>query len=129
MSTAHPGGDAADLADGTPVSHLEPPIGEGPIERLCKWASEAALITMLVVIGVDIFNEPWDYTWAEWKTLAEHAFQAINSVNPNTLVFVEGVSGTAGNQDGTPVGLEGSRELLAAGLGGVAPHGSRLPGS
>src|SRR3954454_22366146 len=56
MSTAHPGGDAADLADGTPVSHLEPPIGEGPIERLCKWASEAALITMLVVIGVDIFT-------------------------------------------------------------------------
>src|SRR3954462_1120007 len=54
MSTAHPGGDAADLADGTPVSHLEPPIGEGPIERLCKWASEAALIIMLVVIGVDI---------------------------------------------------------------------------
>ena len=56
MSTAHPGGDAADLADGTPASHLEPPIGEGPIERLCKWASEAALITMLVVIGVDIFT-------------------------------------------------------------------------
>src|SRR3954464_15050293 len=56
MSTAHPGGDAADLADGTPASHLEPPIGEGPIERLCKWASEAALITMLVVIGVDILT-------------------------------------------------------------------------
>src|SRR5438128_8065047 len=56
MSTAHPGGDAADLADGTPVSHLEPPIGEGPLERLCKWASEAALITMLVVIGADIFT-------------------------------------------------------------------------
>src|SRR3954471_17971451 len=56
MSKAHPGRDAADLADGTPGSHLEPPIGEGPIERLCKWASEAALITMLVVIGVDIFT-------------------------------------------------------------------------
>src|SRR3954466_5450837 len=56
MSTAHPGGDAADLTDGTRVSHLEPPIGEGPIERLCKWASEAALITMLVVIGADIFT-------------------------------------------------------------------------
>src|SRR3954468_14099932 len=56
MSTAHPGGDAADLADGTPASHLEPPIGEGPVERLCKWASEAALITMLVVIGGDILT-------------------------------------------------------------------------
>jgi len=54
------------------------------------------------IIGIDIYNEPWDYTWAEWKTLAEHAFTAINSVNPNTLVFVQGISGTAGNQDGTP---------------------------
>jgi TRAP-type C4-dicarboxylate transport system permease small subunit len=56
MSTLGPAGAAADLADGTPASHLEPPIGEGPVERLCKWASEAALITMLVVIGVDIFT-------------------------------------------------------------------------
>ena len=56
MSTLEPAGGAADLADGTPGSHLEPPIGEGPVERLCKWASEAALITMLVVIGGDIFT-------------------------------------------------------------------------
>jgi TRAP-type C4-dicarboxylate transport system permease small subunit len=45
-----------DAADGMPASHLEPPVGEGPIERACKWASEAALITMLVVIGADIFT-------------------------------------------------------------------------
>jgi TRAP-type C4-dicarboxylate transport system permease small subunit len=54
MSTLEPAGGAADLADGTPGSHLEPPIGEGPVERLCKWASEAALLFMLGVIGVDI---------------------------------------------------------------------------
>jgi TRAP-type C4-dicarboxylate transport system permease small subunit len=45
-----------DAGDGTPISLLEPPVGEGPVERLCKWASEAALITMLVVIGADIFT-------------------------------------------------------------------------
>jgi len=56
MSMREPAGAAADPADGTPASHLEPPIGEGPLERLCKWASEAALITMLVVIGADIFT-------------------------------------------------------------------------
>jgi aryl-phospho-beta-D-glucosidase BglC (GH1 family) len=54
------------------------------------------------ILGIDIFNEPWDYTWQEWKTLTEHAFAAIDSVNPNTLLFVQGISGTAGNQDGTP---------------------------
>jgi endoglucanase len=48
------------------------------------------------IIGIDIFNEPWDYTWAEWKTLSDKAYQAINSVNSDVLVFVEGVSATAG---------------------------------
>ena len=54
------------------------------------------------IIGIDIFNEPWDYTWEEWKTLSEHAYEAINEVNPNTLVFVQGISSTADNQDGSP---------------------------
>ncbi|WP_394846728.1 glycoside hydrolase family 5 protein [Pendulispora brunnea] len=54
------------------------------------------------IIGIDIFNEPWDYTWQEWKTLTEAAYTTINAVNPNTLLFVQGISATAGNQDGTP---------------------------
>jgi endoglucanase len=54
------------------------------------------------IIGIDIFNEPWDYTWADWKSLAESAYSAINAVNPNTLIFVEGISASANNQDGTP---------------------------
>ena len=45
-----------DAGDGTPVSIHEPPIGEGPVERLCKWTSEAALIIMLVMIGGDILT-------------------------------------------------------------------------
>jgi TRAP-type C4-dicarboxylate transport system permease small subunit len=31
-------------------------LPEGPIETLCKWACETALIVMLVVIGTDIFT-------------------------------------------------------------------------
>jgi aryl-phospho-beta-D-glucosidase BglC (GH1 family) len=54
------------------------------------------------IIGIDIFNEPWDYTWEEWKALTEQAYEAINEVNPNTLLFVQGISASAGNQDGTP---------------------------
>src|SRR5258706_997982 len=52
------------------------------------------------IIGIDIYNEPWDYTWVEWKTLTEHAYNAINAVNPNILIFMEGTSDTAHNQDG-----------------------------
>jgi endoglucanase len=54
------------------------------------------------IIGIDIYNEPWDYTWAEWRAMTDAAYAAINSVNPNTLLFVQGISATAGNQDGTP---------------------------
>jgi len=54
------------------------------------------------IIGIDIYNEPHDYTWQEWKTLSEAAYQAINAVNPNTLIFVEGVGTVSGTQDGSP---------------------------
>lgn len=74
-----------------------------------KWLADlqtlAGLETSLGVsniLGIDIFNEPWDYTWADWKQLSEDAYQAINAVNPNTLIFVQGISATANNQDGTP---------------------------
>jgi endoglucanase len=54
------------------------------------------------IIGIDIFNEPHDYTWAEWKGFTEQAYTAINAVNPNTLLFVQGIGTNAGTQDGTP---------------------------
>ena len=54
------------------------------------------------IIGIDIFNEPWDYTWADWSALAGQAYTTINAVNPNILIFVQGISATANNQDGTP---------------------------
>jgi aryl-phospho-beta-D-glucosidase BglC (GH1 family) len=54
------------------------------------------------IIGIDIFNEPWDYTWAEWRSLIDKAYQAVNAVNPNILIFAQGISGTADNQDGSP---------------------------
>src|SRR5690606_160541 len=54
------------------------------------------------IIGIDIFNEPWDYTWEDWKSLTESAYQAISEVNDDILIFVQGISATANNQDGTP---------------------------
>src|SRR3569833_2267799 len=54
------------------------------------------------IIGIDLYNEPWDYTWADWKTNIEDAYKVLNAVNPNILIFAEGVSGTANNQNDTP---------------------------
>ncbi|AJQ94803.1 glycoside hydrolase family 5 protein [Gynuella sunshinyii] len=58
---------------------------------LQKLAQLPAELNIDNVIGIDIFNEPWDYTWSEWSTLAEKAYGAVNSVNNDLLVFVEGI--------------------------------------
>ncbi|MBN1696166.1 MAG: cellulase family glycosylhydrolase, partial [Spirochaetales bacterium] len=30
------------------------------------------------IIGIEIFNEPYDYSWSEWRSLIDQAYQAIN---------------------------------------------------
>jgi hypothetical protein len=53
------------------------------------------------IMAIDIFNEPWNYTWQEWKALAESAYEAINSVNSDVLIMVEGIGSEL--DDGTKV--------------------------
>ena len=60
------------------------------------------------IMAIDIFNEPWDYTWAEWKELAESAYEAIASVNDDILIMVEGVSGGTSEEIDVPHGSEDS---------------------
>jgi aryl-phospho-beta-D-glucosidase BglC (GH1 family) len=74
-----------------------------------KWLADlktlAGLKTSLSVtniMGIDIYNEPWDYTWAEWKGFIDQAYTAINAVNTDVLIFAQGIGSTAGNQDGSP---------------------------
>jgi endoglucanase len=82
------------------------------------------------IIGIDIYNEPWDYTWSDWSALAGQAYTAINAVNPNILIFVEGVSDSANNQDGTPTTIttEPSGVAPAPNWGGnLASAGTTIP--
>ena len=53
------------------------------------------------IVGVDIFNEPWNYTWAEWKRLSESAYQTISTINDDMVIVVEGVGSSL--KDGTAV--------------------------
>ncbi|SEP49729.1 Aryl-phospho-beta-D-glucosidase BglC, GH1 family [Rhodospirillales bacterium URHD0017] len=53
------------------------------------------------VIGADLHNEPYNGTWGgggatDWAAAAERAGNAIGSVNPNWLIFVEGVANYQG---------------------------------
>lgn len=52
------------------------------------------------IIGIDLFNEPWGYTWDEWATLAEEGYQAINTINKDVLIVVEGVGSAVGASKG-----------------------------
>jgi aryl-phospho-beta-D-glucosidase BglC (GH1 family) len=79
------------------------PYGEAAwLDNLRTLAGMGQQLGVDNIIGIDIYNEPHDYTWAEWKRLTEAAYQAINAVNPNTLLFVQGIGTTANAQDGTP---------------------------
>jgi hypothetical protein len=73
------------------------------LSNLSTLAGFSSSLGLNNVIGIDIYNEPWDYTWADWSSLAGQAYTTINAANPNILVFVEGTSDTANNQDGTPL--------------------------
>jgi endoglucanase len=72
------------------------------LDNLRTLAGLSASLGVDNIIGIDIFNEPHDYTWAEWKSLTEQAYSAINAVNPNILLFVQGIGTVAGTQDGSP---------------------------
>ncbi len=69
-----------------------------------KWLANLRTLAGLTgnIMGIDIYNEPWDYSWAEWRGFIDQAYTAINAVNPNILIFAEGISASNGNQDGTP---------------------------
>jgi endoglucanase len=58
-----------------------------------KWIANLKTLAGLTgnIIGIDIFNEPWDYTWTEWRGFIDQAYAAINAVNPNILIFAEGI--------------------------------------
>jgi aryl-phospho-beta-D-glucosidase BglC (GH1 family) len=74
-----------------------------------KWIADLKTLAGLTsslgvdnIMGIDIYNEPWDYSWAEWKSYIDQAYTAINSVNTNILIFAQGIGTSSGNQDGTP---------------------------
>jgi aryl-phospho-beta-D-glucosidase BglC (GH1 family) len=74
------------------------------------------------IIGIDIYNEPWDYTWADWSALSGQAYTAINAVNPNILIFMEGISDTANNQDG----ITGNEVVSPSGVAPAPNWGGNL---
>jgi endoglucanase len=77
--------------------------------NVTKWLADlktlaglGAAIGVDNVMGIDIFNEPWDYSWSEWRGLVDQAYGAISPINPNILIYAQGIGSSNGSQDGTP---------------------------
>ncbi|HLV31208.1 MAG TPA: cellulase family glycosylhydrolase [Chitinispirillaceae bacterium] len=100
--------DCSCAANGNPgtVTRVQEYDVQKWLADLKKLAGLGAEIGVDNIMGIDIFNEPWDYSWSEWRSLIDQAYQAISSVNPNILIFAQGIGGTHGNQDGTPDSFE-----------------------
>ena len=84
------------------VKHIHPYNTTKWLADLKKLAGLGAEIGVDNIMGIDIFNEPWDYSWAEWRAMIDQAYAAISPVNPNILIYAQGIGGTNGSQDGTP---------------------------
>ena len=54
------------------------------------------------VVGIDLFNEPYGLTWSEWRSMSEAAAASVMSINPRTLVFVQGVGGDSSYGENNP---------------------------
>ena len=55
----------------------------------------ATIASSDTIMGIEIFNEPYDYTWSEWRSLIDTAYNAINSANSDLLVFAGGIGSEA----------------------------------
>jgi endoglucanase len=53
--------------------------------------------TFTNVVGIDLTNEPHLLTWSTWANLSSQAGQAILAINPNVLIWVEGVGNASSN--------------------------------
>ena len=85
------GRDEYACTTGTGASHEHAYDRQLWLDDLRELASLPGELGVDNVLGIDLFNEPFGYTWEEWKSLAEYGAEAIMSVNDDVLIIMEGV--------------------------------------
>jgi aryl-phospho-beta-D-glucosidase BglC (GH1 family) len=87
----------SDLGAGTSANGLWYDSSHSEAQWVSDWQMLAARYAAKPqVIGADLHNEPYNGTWGggganDWAAAAEQAGNAIGTVNPNWLIFVEGI--------------------------------------
>jgi aryl-phospho-beta-D-glucosidase BglC (GH1 family) len=95
-------------ATGNPASvkHVQAYNKDLWLGNLREIAGLQAKLGVKNILALDVFNEPWDYSWSEWKALAESAYQAISEVNKDVLIVVEGIGSARSDGSKVPHGDE-----------------------
>jgi endoglucanase len=52
------------------------------------------------VLGIDVFNEPYNVSWKNWSNLSAQAARKILAINPRLIIYVEGVGSVDTNTGG-----------------------------
>lgn len=78
-----------------------------------KWLADIRTIAKLPaklgidnIIGIDCFNEPWKYSWAQWADMAKACYDVIAEENNDMIAVVQGVSGSHQIAGGSGLDLE-----------------------
>ena len=113
-----------DAGDGVTVHEYNEELW---LETLAEVAGLSEELGVDNILGVDIFNEPWNYTWSEWKDLAEKAYDTISAVNDDMLIIVEGVGSALKDDTAVEHGDESSAPNWGENLYGFASDPLDIP--
>jgi endoglucanase len=85
----------------------DPDLAECPGYDLNAWLEDLGALAKLAkahksVVGIDLFNEPYDLSWAQWRENVNLGARRVLDENPRILVFVQGVGGSADQAGGYP---------------------------
>ena len=70
-----------------------PTAGAGVAKWTTTWQMMATrYVNQNNVMGADLYNEPVSYQWNAWASLVETLADAIHTIAPRWLIFVEGVA-------------------------------------
>jgi chitinase len=107
----------SDLGSGTSANGLWYDATHSDAQWVADWQMLAQhYANNPTVIGADLQNEPYNGTWGgggpnDWVAAAERAGNAIGAVNPNWLIFVEGIGTYQGQSYWGGGNLMGVRDL------------------
>jgi endoglucanase len=84
-----------------PGGHAESPNDPDNNYSEARWISDLVALAEMArsyrnVVGIQLFNEPHNISWGQWRPMAERAGQAVLATHPGLITFISGVASAPG---------------------------------